>query len=67
VPIDLTHFTKDADVHSPLKKKSKVFALEGIIMGSELSDDEINFAQHLLKEQFSKLNGLVTKQVTKLD
>jgi len=31
VPIDLTHFTKDTDVHFPLKKKSKVFDLEGII------------------------------------
>jgi len=27
-------------------------------MGNELSADEISFAQHLLKEQFNKLNGL---------
>ena len=27
-------------------------------MGNEFSDDEINFAQQLLKEQFNKLNGL---------
>ena len=27
-------------------------------MGNELSDDEINLAQQLLKEQYNKLNGL---------
>jgi len=27
-------------------------------MNEELSDEEINFAQELLKQQFSKLNGL---------
>ena len=45
-------------VHSPLKKRLKVFDSEGIVMGNEFSDDEINFAQQLLKEQFNKLNGL---------
>ena len=55
--VDLTHFT-DGDVLAPAMKKSKVFDSEGIIMGNELSDDEINLVQHLLKEQFSKLNGL---------
>jgi len=29
-------------------------------MDEELSDLEINFAQQLLKEQFPKLNGLVS-------
>ena len=56
--VDLTHFSKDKDVHSPLKKRSKVFDSEGIIMGNELSDNEINLAQQLLKEQYNKLNGL---------
>ena len=56
--VDLTYFTKDEVVHSPHKKRSKVFNLVGIIMGNELSDSEINFAQDLLKEQFNKLNGL---------
>ena len=56
--VDLTHFSEDKDVHSPLKKRSKVFDSEGIIMGSELSDDDINLAQQLLKEQYNKLNGL---------
>ena len=56
--VDLTHFTEDEVVRSPQKKRSKVFNSEGIIMGNELSDSEINFAQDLLKEQFNKLNGL---------
>ena len=30
-------------------------------MSKELSDNEINFAQHLLKLQFTKLNGLHSK------
>ena len=40
------------------KKRFKVIDTEGIVMGKELSDSEINFAQHLLKMQFKKLNGL---------
>ena len=56
--IDLTDFGKDENVQSPKKKRSKEIDTEGIIMGKELSNDEINFAQHLLKLQFTKLNGL---------
>ena len=42
---------------SPAKKKIK-FNTERIIMGEELTDLEINFAQRLLKEQFHHINGL---------
>ena len=37
---------------SPQKKRTKYVDTERIIMGEELSDLEINFAQQLLKEQF---------------
>ena len=47
--IDLTDFGKDENVQSPKKKRSKEIDTEGIIMGKELSNDEINFAQYLLK------------------
>lgn len=50
--------SKDEDVHSPQKKRSKLFDSEGLIMGNELSADEINLAQQFLKEQYSNLNGL---------
>ena len=56
--IDQTGFVKDKIVQSPEKKRSKVIDTEGIVMGKDLSDSEINFAQHLLKMQFTKLNGL---------
>lgn len=58
VDLTLPSSNEEVLVHSPLKKRLKVFDTEGIIMGNELSDDEINFAQQLLKEQFNKLNGL---------
>ena len=45
---------------SPQKKRTKYVDTERIIMGEELSDLEINFAQQLLKEQFPKFNGLVS-------
>ena len=47
-----------ADDQSPPKKKPKNFSEEDIIMGQELSDLEINFAQDLLKGQYPKLTGL---------
>ena len=43
---------------SPVKKRAKHFDAEQIIMGEELTDLEINFAQQLLKEQFKDINGL---------
>lgn len=43
---------------SPVKKRSKLFDPEEIIMGEELSDNEIHLAQQLLKKQFPALNGL---------
>ena len=44
---------------SPAKKKAKSTDLERVVMGEELSDVEINFAQQLLKAQFAKINGLL--------
>ena len=43
--------------HVP-KKRCKAFDDGGIIMGNELTDMEINFAQQLLKAQFTSINGL---------
>ena len=48
----------DPGVSSPPKKKLKNIDLERVIMGEELRDAEINFAQQLLKVQFPKINGL---------
>lgn len=45
---------------SPQKKRAKYIDVERIIMGEELCDIEINFAQQLLKAQFTKLNGLTS-------
>ena len=42
---------------SPPKKKSENYDVESIIMGDELSDLIINYAQEILKLQFKKLNG----------
>ena len=42
---------------SPAKKKTKLDT-ERIIMGEELTNLEINFAQQLLKAQFHYINGL---------
>ena len=44
---------------SPAKKKAKSIDLERVVMGEELSDVEINFAQQLLKGQFAKINVLL--------
>ena len=49
----------ESDTEPPVAKKTKVIDVERIIMGQQLSDVEINFAQQLLKEQFSKINGLI--------
>ena len=43
---------------SPPKKKQKCFDTENILLGCELSDIEVNHAQHLIKLQFSHLTGL---------
>ena len=55
--IDLT-VRCSSDDQSPPKKKPKIFSKEDIIMGQELSDLEINFAQDLLQGQYPKLTGL---------
>ena len=48
----------DASPDSSLpKKKSKNYDVERTIMGEELSDLTINYAQELLKMQFKHLNG----------
>ena len=47
----------ELDVEEPAKKKAKIINFEGIIMGEQLTDVEINFAQSLIKKQFPKLNG----------
>ena len=43
---------------SPPKKRCKRFNEESIIMGKQLEDLEIDYAQRLLKAQFPHLNGL---------
>ena len=42
----------------PKKRKLSEIDIEGIIMGKELSDADINLAQRLLKAQFPELGGL---------
>ena len=42
---------------SPPKKKTRNYDVESIIMGDEVSDLTINYAQEILKLQFKKLNG----------
>ena len=56
--INLVNFGEDVNVQSPKKKTSKVIDTEGITLDEQLSNDEINFAQHLLKLQFTKLDSL---------
>ena len=51
---------EELEVRSPQKKRAKCVDVERIIMGEELCDIEINFAQQLLKAQFTKLNGFVS-------
>ena len=48
----------DEVVCSPARKKHKQFDEEQIVMGAQLTDLEINFAQQLLKQQFKHINGL---------
>ena len=55
--IDLT---EGCSVEEPPAKKQKTFDAEKIIIGEELSDAEINYAQRLLKEKHPKVNGLRT-------
>ena len=53
IPVD----TVDV-ICSPPKKRYKRFNEESIIMGKQLTDLEIDYAQRLLKSQFPHLNGL---------
>ena len=46
-------------IDEPPKKKAKIINFEDVIMGEQLTDAEINFAQSL-KKQFPKLNGLAS-------
>ena len=58
---DVTPMTEVIDAEkitcSPAKKKTRLDT-EGILMGEELTDLEINFAQQLLAEQFHHINEL---------
>lgn len=57
---DVTPMAVESDtekIDGPPAKKKK-FNTECIIMGQELTDLEINFAQRLLREQFHHINGL---------
>ena len=58
---DVTPMTEVIDTENvtclPAKKKTR-FDTDLILMGEELTDLEINFAQQLLKEQFQHINGL---------
>jgi len=42
--------------HASMNKRAKCTDTERILMGAELCDIEINFAQQLLKQQFTDLN-----------
>ena len=57
-PSELNGIDVDQICCSPVKKRGKHFDAECILMGEELTDLEINFAQQLLKEQFKHINGL---------
>ena len=59
-PVIIPEDKAEKDGWSPRKKRAKCIDVERIIMGEELCDIEINFAQHLLKAQFTKLNGLTS-------
>ena len=54
IPVD----TVEDVICSPPKKRYKRFNKESIIMGKQLTDLEIDYAQRLLKSQFPHLNGL---------
>ena len=51
---------QELEEESPMRKRAKCTDMEKIIMGDELCDIEINFAQQLLKKQFTELNGLAS-------
>ena len=44
----------------PPKKRHKIYDEERIIMGDQLTDLEINYAQQLLKQQRTHVNGLTS-------
>lgn len=56
--------TENCSVDSPPAKKQKVFDVEKIIMGEELTDAEIHYAQRLLKAKHPMVNGLRTTLYT---
>ena len=58
--IDLTNcdIARGETQGSPPRKRAKNFDAECVIMGGELSDITINYAQELFKIQFQELNGL---------
>jgi len=53
--VDLTASCSTASLSA---KRLKVFDIERIIMGDELSDSEINHAQRLLQARYHRVNGL---------
>ena len=59
-PVVIPEQEAEECVMLPQKKKAKCMDLERILMGEELCDIEINFAQNLLKAQFKELNGLTS-------
>jgi len=59
-PVIIPEDKAEEDIRSPQKKRAKCIDVERILMGEELCDVEINFAQQLLKAQFKKLNGLAS-------
>ena len=54
--LDITASVDD----EPPTKKRKIFDAEKIIIGEELSDVEINYAQRLLKDKHPNVGGLRT-------
>ena len=56
-PNSFLNLTEDYDDEPPPAKKKKVEDYEKIIMGGELSDIEINYAQRLLKKQHPNFGG----------
>ena len=59
-PVIIPEDIAEEDGQSPQKKRAKSTDVQKIIMGEELCDIEINFAQQLLKAQFANLNGLTS-------
>ena len=52
------NLTECCNANFPPAKKQKTFDTETIIMGNELSDGEINYAQRLLKIKHPRIDGL---------